>query len=149
MPVPIRVKHSTLAPLGLTAPGGPKVSNQAFTVSAPTVPSILGYTGSIRWLVLTARLPWVEGAPTDLLATESPAYRVDGAPCKTILTASSKSQVYMSFTDLSRATLSPMATRVLEFEPTSRILVRLLPRFAMGTARLFQDAGTLQLWTPI
>jgi hypothetical protein len=65
------------------------------------------------------------------------------------MTFSSKGKGYMINVDINRATLRGMATRVLESEPDSRILVRLLPRFAQGAVRWYRDLGCLQFWAAL
>jgi hypothetical protein len=50
--------------------------------------------------------------------------------------------------DINRASLGGMAARVLESEPDSRILVRLLPRFTTGAMR-WSKAGWLQFWAAL
>lgn len=149
MPVPLRVKHTQFNCLRVIAPVIRKRETKVFTLSARTQPHVLIYPGPACWLVLDVQLPWIEETPTDLLANETPLHRVDGVPAVSVLTTSSHGMLYMSCTNLSRAALSTMATRVLELEPTSRILVRLLPRYARGAVRYFKDQGVLQFWTPL
>lgn len=148
MPVPLRVKHSGFKNLGLTALLPQPQEPGVFTLKARGFPSILTFPGSRHWLVMTLALPG-GATPTDPFAGEPPYLRVDGAECKGLLTSSSAGRIHMGFIDLPRGTLSDMATRVLDREPESRILVRLLPRFTTGAVRWFQGLGCVQFWSAL
>lgn len=148
LPVPLRVKHSGFKDLGVTAPVPPGVKSQCFTLALRGTPSILTYPGARHWLVTTLVLP-NGAAPTDPFSEEPPHSRVDGALCKGHMTFSSAGKGYMINVDISRATLGGMAAKVLELHPDSRILVRLLPRYAQGAVRWYRDLGCLQFWAAI
>jgi len=148
MPVPVRVKHSGFLGLGVYAPPPPDRPRECFALQLRGTPSILTYPNGKHWLVTTLTLP--DGStPTDPFANEPPHTRVDGAGCKGYMTFSSAGKGYMINVDISRATLGGMTARVLESEPDSRILVRLLPRLARGAVRLWRPLGCLQFWTAI
>lgn len=147
-PVPLNVRHWGFGELGVKAPCTPSSPTSPCTYRIRMIPSLLVYPGSRCWLVMTGRLDDGEGTPTDPFDCEAPLHRVDGAPIKGMLTASSARNTYMAYAFLSRAVLSSMTARVLEFEPTSRILARLLPRYCPGAVRLF-PCRTIQFWNPI
>jgi hypothetical protein len=148
LPVPLRVKHSGFKDLGVVAPPPPGIRSECFTLSLRGTPHLLTYPGGKHWLVTTLTLP--DGStPTDPFSGEPPHSRVDGDLCKGYMTFSSKGKGYMINVDINRATLRGMATRVLESEPDSRILVRLLPRFAQGAVRWYRDLGCLQFWAAL
>lgn len=147
LPVPLRVRHSGFKGLGVTAPLPPG-KTECFTLPLRGTPHILGYQGGRNWLVTMVTVPG-GSTPKDPFAGESPVTRVDGDQCKGILTFTSTGVAYMGFIDITRATLGNMAARVLDREPDSRILVRLLPRYAHGAVRFFRDLGCFQFWTAI
>jgi hypothetical protein len=148
MPVPLRVKHSSFKIAGVKAPVPPGRTG-IFTLPVRGKPTLLTFPGSRHWLVLTVSIP--DGStPTDPFASEDlPFHRVDGESCKGYLTVSSKGLVYMAGIDLTRATLSSMTARILDREPDSRILVRLLPRYARGSLRWFPSLGCFQFWSAL
>jgi hypothetical protein len=148
VPVPLTVRHWGFGGLGVEAPCTPSSPTSACTFDVQLTPTLLVYPNDRNWLVLTGRLKDGEGTPTDPFAFESPLHRVDGAPTRGVFTATSKRNTYMVYAYLTRAVLTGMTARVLEFEPTSRILVRLLPRLCPGSCRLFADR-TIQFWNPI
>lgn len=148
LPVPLRVRHSGFKDLGVVAPVPPGSRSECFTLALRGTPSILTYPGARHWLVTTLTLP-NGSTPTDPFAGEPPHTRVDGALCKGHMTFSSAGKGYMINVDISRATLGGMAARVLESEPDSRILVRLLPRFTRGAVRWWRHLGCLQFWSAI
>lgn len=148
LPVPLRVKHSGFKEMGVFAPPPPMSKPGCFTLALRGTPHLLTYPGSRHWLVTTLALPG-GSTPTDPFSGEPPHSRVDGVLCKGHMTFSSSGKGYMINVDISRATLAGMAARVLESEPDSRILVRLLPRFARGAVRWYRDQGCLQFWAAL
>lgn len=148
MPLPLRVRHSGFKDADIKVPV-PVNRNGIFTVKVQGVPSILTYPGDRNWLVLTV-CPDDGSLPTDpFQLEETPFHRVDGVLCKGFLTVSSKGKVYMAGIDLSRSTLSKMTARVLDREPDSRILVRLLPRYTKGALRWFPRLNCFQFWSAL
>lgn len=148
LPVALRVRHSGLREVGISSPPprGPKP--ECFTLPLRGYPSILSYPGSKHWLVTTVTLP--DGStPEDPFAQEPPHTRVDGVDCRGTMTLSSAGKAYMAYVDISRASLGSMTARVLESEPDSRILVRLLPRYATGALRYWPGHRAIQFWTAI
>ncbi len=148
LPVPLRVRHSGFKEMGVTAPVPPTTHPGCFTLPLLGTPHLLTYPGGRHWLVTTLALP--DGSlPDDPFANEPPHTRVDGALCKGHMTFSSAGKAYMINVDITRATLKGMAARVLDREPESRILVRLLPRFCLGAVRWYRQQGCLQFWAAI
>ena len=148
MPVPLRVRHSgfKLSGVGAPVPPGP---SRISTLAVRGKPSILTFPGSRHWLVLTVA-PESGSLPPDPFSAEpAPFDRVDGEPCRGYLTVSSQGRVYMAGIDLTRASLSSMATRILDREPDSRILVRLLPRYTLGALRWFPSRTCYQFWSAL
>lgn len=148
LPVGVRVKHSGLKQWGSIAPADLCSKPQCSTLSLKGTPHILTYKAGNHWLVTTFDCPG-GSTPTDLFVGEAPMHRVDGGYCTLRLSHSPKGVLYVANIDISRATLAPMATRVLESEPGSRILVRLSPRVAKGAFRWFPDLRHIQFWTAI
>lgn len=142
------MKHSGLKQWGPIAPLGPHLKPQCCTLALKGTPHILTYKAGNHWLVTTFDFP-SGSTPTDLFGGEDPLHRVDGVYCNLKLSHSPKGVLYVANIDISRATLAPMATRVLESEPGSRILVRLSPRVAKGAFRWFPDHRHIQFWTAI
>lgn len=149
-PLPLRVRHTGLRNLGVLAPPPPGfvAKTRLFTVPVHGTSHLLSYPSDKHWLVLALTLPGGV-PPTDPFANESPHSRVDGAPCKGTMTCSHLGVGQMIYTDLSRTTLAGLTASVLESEPDSRILVRLLPRRARAVVRFFRSSGHLQFWTAI
>lgn len=148
LPVPLRVRHSGFRDLGITAPVLPKSKKDCLALSLRGTPHILVYPGDRAWLVTTVT-PEHGSTPKDPFAGESPILRVDGDHCRGVLTHASTGVAYMAFVDITRATLGSMAARILDREPDSRILVRLLPRYTTGAIRFFRSHDCLQFWTAI
>jgi hypothetical protein len=147
-PLPLRLMFSGFKSLGVCAPCPPKEIKNAFTLNVRGTPSLLSYPGSRHWLVATFAMP--EGStPEDPFAGEPPHHRVDGVDARLILTLSSRGLAYLANVDIGRASLTHMAARVLDREPDSRILVRLLPRYAKGAVRWFPEHRAFQFWAAI
>lgn len=143
-----RVMFYDFKSLGVCAPCPPKGIKNAYSLKFAGTPTLLTYPGSRHWLVATFAL-WEGSTPEDPFVGEPPHHRVDGVDARLVLTCASSGLAYLANVDISRATLIHMTARVLDREPDSRILVRLLPRHAQGAVRWFPETRTMQFWSAI
>ena len=155
LPVPLKVFYSSLGATELKHPSAPPA--KTFTLGGRGFPSLLscpptGSAGPSRhWLVFTgtwdAEIPLPLG--DDAFAYEPRPYiRVDGPPLKVTHSGTNR-QVHITHFPLDRGVLSSLTARILELDSDSRILVRLSPRHALTTLRLWRSRSIYQFWSAI
>jgi len=150
LPMPLKAQFTGLSGAGVQYPGTP--ASGLLKARVHVLPSVLLFPGSSggfkHWLVLSAAEDPDTAAQAQFEFEQGPYHRVDGPLCKGILHGS-RHGLHMIDADLPASTLSSLATRILELDSGSRILVRLSPRQMPVQLRTFKDSSLIQLWCPV